>query len=184
MNTTITTARLVLIPLDDDHVDRLLDHFRDPHVRRYLLDDMLVDRAWVANEVLTSRARFDAGGLGLYAAFPREAPDVLAGFAGFRPFYEPPILQLVYALGPAHVGRGLATEMGRAVIDAAFAGHGFSEVRASTDEPNQASVRVLERLGMTLVSREAGEIWTQLHFVLPRPGRPSTAREPDPQGLT
>jgi [ribosomal protein S5]-alanine N-acetyltransferase len=164
-----TPARIVLSPFADAHVDPLLAFFRDPHVRRYLLDDSLVDREWVEGEVRASRERFEAGSLGLYAAHLREAPDALVGFVGFRPFYEPPVLQLVYGVSPAHVGRGIAGEMAKAVIDLAFGDLGFREVRASTDEPNRASVRVLERLGMTLVATEPGEHWPQLHFVLERP---------------
>ena len=169
MTRAITTTRIVLSPFAETHVDSLLELFRDPHVRRYLLDDSLVDRAWVKEEVRTSRERFEAGSLGLYAAHLHEAPDALVGFAGFRPFYEPPVLQLVYGIAPAYVGRGLATEMARSVIDVAFNERGFRDVRASTDEPNRASVRVLERLGMTLVATGPGELWPQLHFALEPP---------------
>ena len=169
MTGTVTTARIALSPFADTHVDSLLEFFRDPHVRRYLLDDSLVDREWVEEEVRSSRERFDAGSLGLLAAHLREAPDALVGFAGFRPFYDPPVLQLVYGIGPSHAGRGLATEIARAVIDVAFNERGFREIRASTDEPNRASIRVLERLGMTLVATEPGERWLQLHFTLERP---------------
>ncbi len=169
MTGTVTTARIALSPFADTHVDSLLEFFRDPHVRRYLLDDSLVDREWVEDEVRASRERFDAGSLGLYAANLREAPGTLIGFAGFRPFYQPPVLQLVYGVGPAYVGHGLATEMARVVIDVAFNERGFREIRASTDEPNRASVRVLERLGMTLVATGPGARWPQLHFALERP---------------
>jgi [ribosomal protein S5]-alanine N-acetyltransferase len=165
----LTTPRTLLTPFADAHVEPLLALFRDPAVRRYLLDGSLVNRDWVEGEIRSSRERFGAGSLGLYAAHLRDAPDVLAGFVGFRPFYEPPVLQLTYGLAPAHVGRGLATEIAKAAIDVAFGDRGFAEVRASTDEPNQASVRVLERLGMRLVATEPGELWPQLHFVLDRP---------------
>ena len=170
MTETLATPRTVLTPFADAHVDPLLAFFRDPHVRRFLHDDSLVDRQWVEAEVRTSQERFEAGSLGLYAAHLREAPHILVGFAGFRPFYEPPLLQLVYGIGSGHVGRGIATEIAQAVIDLAFGELGFREVRASTDEPNLASIRVLERLGMTLVGTDPGEPWPQLHFVLERHG--------------
>ena len=115
--------------------------------------------------------RLSTGSIGLYAAQLREEPSRLVGFVGFRFFYEPPVLQLVYAVAPAHTGRGIAGEMARAVIKLAFSRYGFHEVRASTDEPNRASVRVLERLGMKLIATEPGDRWTQLHFVLRAPAR-------------
>ena len=173
----LISSRITLRPFADAQVDALLAFFRDPHVRRYLLDDSLVDREWVEEEVRTSGERFAAGSLGLYAANLREAPDALVGFAGFRPFYEPPVLQLVYAIGPEYVGRGLATEIARAVIDVAFTERGFREVRASTDEPNRPSVRVLERLGMQLAATGPGELWPQLHFVLERPSPAAGSEE-------
>lgn len=43
---------------------------------------------------------------------------------------------------------GLATEASRAVMRYAFEDLGFAEVVASTDAPNAASIRVMERLGM------------------------------------
>ena len=138
-------------------------------MRRFLLDDAVVDRAWVEGEIKASQARFAAGSIGLYAAHPRDEPDRLVGFAGFRPFYEPPVLQLVYAVAPAHTGRGIAQEMAHAVIDLTFSRYGFQEVRASTDAPNLALVRVLERLGMTLIATEPGQRWAQLHFALRAP---------------
>jgi RimJ/RimL family protein N-acetyltransferase len=148
----------------------LLALFRDPHVRRYLLDDVVVDRAWVEAEVQASEERFATGSIGLYTAHLRDEGGGLVGFVGFRPFYEPPMLQLVYAVAPTHLRRGIAGEMARDVIELAFSQYGFAEVRASTDEPNRASVRVLERLGMKLIATEAGEPWRQLHFALPPPG--------------
>lgn len=163
------TARLRLQPFSEDPLDALLDFFRDASVRRFLLDDALVDRAWVTAEIKESRERFAAGSLGLYAAYPRDASDSLVGFVGFRPFYDPPVLQLVYGVAPQYVGRGFASELAKAAVDLAFSEHGFTEVRASTDEPNHASVRVLKRLGMRLVSTSPGERWPQLHFLLPRP---------------
>ncbi len=163
------TARLRLQPFSDSQIDALFDFFRDASVRRYLLDDAQVDRAWVAAEVKDSHERFDTGSLGLFAAYPKDASDPLVGFVGFRPFYDPPVLQLVYGVAPDYVGRGFASELAKAAVDLAFSEHGFTEVRASTDEPNHASVCVLKRLGMRLVSTSPGERWPQLHFLLPRP---------------
>ena len=56
--------------------------------------------------------------------------------------------QLLYALDPGSWGRGLATEASTAVIDYAFDELGSRELLASTDPPNRASIRVMERLGM------------------------------------
>jgi ribosomal-protein-alanine N-acetyltransferase len=163
----LTTPRLTLTPVAPEHIDVLWAIFRDPHVRQYLLDDAVVEREWVEEEVRTSQARVAQGSLGLYLCTLQKSGDPV-GFVGFRPFYESPVLQLLYGLLPGFTGQGLATEMAQAAVDLAFAAHGFAAVRASTDEPNRASVRVLERLGMTLIGAEDGPRFRQLHFELPR----------------
>jgi RimJ/RimL family protein N-acetyltransferase len=165
--TPIVTERVVLTPFDRGDAPALLALFREPAVRRYLLDDEVVDQAWVEGEIENSRARFAAGGLGLWMARDRASGEVL-GFAGYRDFYDPPVEQVVYGLATATTGRGLATEVTRAMIDHAFLDPARAEIRASTDEPNLASVRVLERLGFARRSREPGPRGAQLHFVLTR----------------
>ncbi|WP_438028155.1 GNAT family N-acetyltransferase [Sorangium sp. So ce233] len=84
------------------------------------------------------------------------------------PVYDPPVLELLYALAPGFTGQGLATEMAAAVLDLAFEERGLALVRASTGAPNLASIRVLERLGMTPAGESPGPRWPQLHFQLSR----------------
>lgn len=160
------TARLDLVPFAADDADDLLALFRDPHVRRYLLDDILVDEEWVQGEIRASQERFDRGELGLLAARLR-TDGALVGFVGLRPFSEPEP-QLIYGILPAYTGKGLATEMARAVIDAAFLCQGAPSVLAATDVPNIASARLLDRLGFTFLDRAPGPSHEQLRFVLPR----------------
>jgi RimJ/RimL family protein N-acetyltransferase len=163
----VDTERLRLAPFAPADEDALLALYRDDHVRRYLLDGALVDRAWVRAEIEASQRRFAAGSLGIFAARVRD-DDRLAGFAGFRPDHQPPVLELLYALLPAFCGRGLAAEMARAMLRLAFDGRGHDAVRAAVDVPNHASIRLLERLGMTVERTSPGAFGPMLHYVLPR----------------
>jgi [ribosomal protein S5]-alanine N-acetyltransferase len=163
----IRTARLTLTPLAVTDAGVLLGLLRAPAVRRYLLDDEEVGPAFVRQVIEDSDAAFATGGAGLFLA--RDEAGATVGLAGFRSFFEPPELQLLYALHPSRQGQGYATEMGRALIDLAFDELGFAEVRASTDAPNQSSVRVLERLSMSLVRREPGPRHETLHYALQKP---------------
>jgi RimJ/RimL family protein N-acetyltransferase len=52
-------------------------------------------------------------------------------------------------------GRGLATEIARAMIEYGFETLGLGVISASTDTPNAASVRVLEKCGFTFDRRAA-----------------------------
>lgn len=164
----LLTERLALEPWSEEDADALLALAREPQVRRFLFDDRVVDREWVDDACRASTARFTSGSIGLFVVRVLDQPGVLAGFTGFLPVYDPPVLELVYALAPYFHGRGLATEMARAMIALAFTRHGFDVVRASTDEPNFASIRVLERLGMAAAGCTPGPRWPQLQFELPR----------------
>ena len=71
---------------------------------------------------------------------------------------------LGFYLARAYWGRGLATEAGRA-----FVSFGFDELRLSrmvtaVQVGNDASVRVLEKLGFVLVRTEKGEFRSFYHF--------------------
>jgi len=151
---TLITARTVLRPFVEADEDELLALFREPAVRRYLLDDEQVSAEWVRAEITSSRARFDAPGTGLWA-IRATGHQAIIGFVGFREFGDPPQLQLLYGLLPLYWGRGLATEAARAVCDHARRELGLTEIRASTDVANEASARVLLRLGMRQVRTTA-----------------------------
>ncbi|MDH3599222.1 MAG: GNAT family N-acetyltransferase [Candidatus Tectomicrobia bacterium] len=168
----VKTARLVLRPVHSLEAAELHALLVNEEVRRYLTDGAIVSREWVEGVIRDSDASFTERGLGLWSAREHGTTSII-GLTGFRDFYDPPVFELLYALRPSHWRRGFATEMAQAAIDHAFTHTRLTEVRASTDEPNQASIRVIERLGMRSYGRTSmadSELicWDQLHFVLPR----------------
>jgi RimJ/RimL family protein N-acetyltransferase len=174
MQYVITSARLVLRPVHMAEAAELHALFVHEDVRRYLTDGVAMSRAWVEGIIRDSTVLFAERGLGFWSAREHGAPLII-GLTGFRDFYTPPVLELLYALRPSHWHRAFATEMAQAAIDYAFRHAGLREVRASTDAPNQASIRVLERLGMHPHGRTAqaeadaqGVCWDQLHFIVSR----------------
>jgi RimJ/RimL family protein N-acetyltransferase len=163
----LATARLQLAPFRDADADALFRFFRDPHVRRYMLDGTIVERDWVVEEIAASRARFAAGEPGLFAA-RLPATRELVGITGFRR-YEGQGVELVYALLPTFCGSGFATEMARAMVELAFGRLGWREVHATIDAPNRDSVRVVEGLGFARYGEMPGAFGTMLRFVLRAP---------------
>lgn len=148
----VETARLTLVPLSLDDVDALHQLWTDPDVRRYLWDDVVISRDRAEETVLTSIESAERSGAGLWLV--RSKPgDELIGFCGLilRAGEEAP--ELMYGIVKPWWGRGLATEASCAALEYAFGVLGADRVTAMTDSPNVASVRVLERLGMRLVSR-------------------------------
>lgn len=159
-----TTARLRLEPFAPSDAPQLYDLFRHPEVRRYMLDDALVDEGWVAREIEASRARFAEGRLGMFAVRPRSGGPSLVGIAGFRLYSGPDDLQLLYALDPETAGQGLAQEMVGAVVELALEVVGFERVVATVDVPNRGSIKLMERLGFTPFGRAQGPNHPMLLF--------------------
>ena len=153
MSLELYSTRTVLRPFTESDSLELLALFRDPDVRRYLLDDSLVTLEWVRDEIQTSAERFTRNGSGLWSVRLKQE-DGIAGFVGFREFFDPPQLQLLYGLLRDYWGRGLATEVAARMCTEAFDILGFETVKAATDAPNSASSRVLTRLGFELVPEE------------------------------
>jgi ribosomal-protein-alanine N-acetyltransferase len=148
----IETARLRLRPFTTDDIDGLHRLWTDPGVRKYLWDDEVISRQQVSSVVDESMSLFEASGFGLWGAFPREG-ETLIGFCGYWFFHDPPQLQLLYGVAPSHWGKGLAAEAARAVIKYGFEELSFDRVIASADAPNLASLRVMEKAGMTFDKR-------------------------------
>jgi len=95
----------------------------------------------------------------------------LVGEAGLFPLSPGgPDISLGYAFGPAHWGRGYATEAARAVLDEAFGPLRMKRVVAITREANAGSRNVLRKLGFRMDG--CRHIWgaEQLYFVLDREG--------------
>jgi RimJ/RimL family protein N-acetyltransferase len=186
MQHIITSARLVLRPVHLAEAAELHALLVQEEVRRYLTDGVAMSRAWVEGIIRDSAASFAERGLGLWSAREHGA-HLIIGMTGFRTFYDPPVLELLYALRPSHWHGAFATEMARAAIDYAFQHAGLREVRASTDAPNQASLRVIERLGLQPHGRtaqaDAGQVcWDQLHFIISRAEWQCRYAVPPPHG--
>lgn len=164
---TLSTSRLQLTPFRAADLDELHDFFRDIEVARYLLDGQQVPREWVEDEIGTSIERFDSEGAGLWAT-RLVGESEICGIVGFRPFFDPPELQLLYAFLPSRWGQGLAIEAASAAMQYAFEELGFDEIRAATDEPNEASIRVLERLGFGQWKSTEGEPHRTLFYRIER----------------
>ena len=62
-------------------------------------------------------------------------------------------IELGYVISPAHWGKGYATEMLRGAVVDLFS-RGYQEVVAGAFEENKASMRVMEKAGMTRITLE------------------------------
>lgn len=158
----LRTDRLTLRPArsaDGHTLHRLWD---DPLVRRYLFDDMLVTQD-AAAALLAKCLRHAGEGCGLWLILAGADQEVV-GCAGLLPAtvaaqFEPRLAgqcELLAALRPSAWHRGYATEALAALRDHAFGTLRLPALVAVNDLPNQASARMLRRLGFSLLSEVAG----------------------------
>jgi RimJ/RimL family protein N-acetyltransferase len=148
-------ARVRLRRAEIDDVDLLHQMWTDPEVRKYLWDDIVIPRDRAAEVVDRSAVSFAERGFGIWVIETLDGREPI-GFVGFRPSELEPgddAPELLFGLLPDWWQQGLATEAVQAALDIGFSTLGFTRVVAATDAPNEASVRVLERIGMRLVRR-------------------------------
>ena len=158
----LQTDRLTLTPFAEAELPELHALFIDPDVRRYLLDDLIVEETWTADVVEKSIAMFQNLGYGLWTVRETGQRPII-GFCGYWRFeHLPHPLQLIYGLLPAWWGRGLATEAARTMLNYGFETVGFTEIIAATDVPNRASVQVMERLGMTHLETDEATVYYRI----------------------
>ena len=142
---TLQTERLLLRPLRaDDLADLHAVVFSDPHV------------TWDhrARTEAESRAALDAKlrhvaehGFGMLAVEDRSGGELI-GYAGLQHLEGGPEIELGYYLGRRGWGRGLGTEIARALVRHAFADLRLDRVAAVVRPENDASQRVLAKAGL------------------------------------
>lgn len=142
----LETRRLRLTPLCAGDADALHRLWTAPGVRRFLWGGRVIPAERTRELIAHSESLHAQSGAGLWGAHLR-GEEALMGFAGYWHFHDPAELELIYGVAEEHWGRKLGSELARGMVRYGFEGLGFTEIRATTDAPNIASIRVLERLG-------------------------------------
>lgn len=156
---TLESERLSYRRLSQDRLDCFHSLAADPHVREFMLDGLVVERAWAVTVLEASDALFAERGVGIWLIYDGEEA---IGFCGFHSFEEPEP-QLLYAFTKPHTGRGYATEAARALIGK-VEGLGWTQIVSAVDAPNAASIRVLRKLGFVQVFSFPGAFGRQFCF--------------------
>lgn len=89
-------------------------------------------------------------GYGWWAVATREAPDDIIGFGGvaLMKYLDVERVNLGYRFGVSAWGKGYATELGSAALDYALNEQKLPKVYGLVRPTHQASIRVLEKIGM------------------------------------
>jgi len=169
----IRTARLNLREFLISDFEAVHAYSSDPRVTRYLFfgprdEDATADylEGLLASQRERPRNRFEL-------AVEEIASGHVIGACDLS-FIERHVVDLGYMLGIEKWGKGYATEIALALIDAAFFDLRAERVISTVDVNNGASIRVLEKIGMRWEAvfrkhRRAKNRWWDCHlFVLPR----------------
>jgi RimJ/RimL family protein N-acetyltransferase len=159
--TTIGTERLVLRRFAAGDLDTFARYRADPDVARF--------QSWQdytredAERFIEAMSRTDPGVPGEWFQFavawetsPARGMPGRSALVGDCALVldagDPPTAEIGYTLDPAFTGRGYATEAVRALVGYAFDRLGVTRVRAVADTRNAPSIKVAERLGMSLTA--------------------------------
>lgn len=147
------TKRMLFRPFVWDDLDDLYKLYSSKKVMRYVSVPRTYEetRQRLAKHI-NDRKTF---GFGLLAAIWK-LDNSFIGRCGLDPVIYSGEVQgdLAWMFLPEHWGKGLATEFGQQMIEIGFCDLGLKRIFATAHRDNLASIRVMEKLSMTYVSRQ------------------------------
>ena len=172
---SLTTSRLALSPATGEDLDAVWRVWRHPDVRRYLFDDVPVTRER-ASDALTAPLASGDPKVGLWTVRPQGSDEPIVGTVGLlRTTINAPhdpefrgTVEVMAAFEPDVWGRGYATEALEGIVSYAFGALGLLRLAAVADVPNEASHRMLERVGFRATGETAGPRHPLRTYVLTR----------------
>ncbi|MFJ6844920.1 GNAT family N-acetyltransferase [Streptomyces griseoluteus] len=154
----LETPRLILRRWREEDIAPMAAVHADPVVMRWIRDGSVRDEEQTRRGVLAWESEWESEGFGLFAVQIR-ATGELAGFTGLSvPGYLPELLPAVevgWRLGRSHWGQGLATEAAGAAVRYGFEERGLERIVSVAQVGNDASERIITRLGMRPVRETA-----------------------------
>lgn len=152
MNAPKSTDRLLFRRLREGDVESLLAVLGDPEAMRFSLSGA-IPKSEIPNWLRRRLLRCAEDRPSQYAVLDRRSGEFL-GFCGFLPFKDPDQeaeYEIGYRFRPSCWNRGIGTEAARSTLAYGFAESHLPAVVAVVERENVASVRVLEKVGMTYV---------------------------------
>jgi ribosomal-protein-alanine N-acetyltransferase len=149
----ILTPRLELRPFCEYDIPSISRILCDPLITQFIGGP--VSGSDAAKAVLKMRDAFQSRGWGTLAVVPLGQAEC-AGYCGVRPLTQTSDVEIAFALDSKCWNRGYATEAARACIDASFRALDIDSIVATVYPENEASCKVLKKLGLTIFSRVFG----------------------------
>jgi RimJ/RimL family protein N-acetyltransferase len=150
---SISTSRLVLRRWRDDDVAPMSAINADQEVMRWIGDGSIRDEHQTEAGIEAWERDWERYGFGLFALELRTAGELI-GFAGLAvPEFLPevmPAVEIGWRLGRPFWRCGLATEAARAALRFGLIDRGLQRIVSIAQVGNNASERIMDKLGMQL----------------------------------
>lgn len=154
---------VLLEPQLAEHAPELFAVLRDPRVYRYLDTEPPANEASLRTRLVRLEARRSPDGAETWLNWiVRNPSGVLVGYvqATISPDHS---ADIGYVLGAAHWRRGYGRAAVATMLDELQTGYGVTRMRATIERANEASQRLLERLGFAAGDDVPGT--SELQFV-------------------
>lgn len=161
MEVFLETSRLILRQFTDADVDNLFDLDSDPQVMRFINGGTATDYEVIKTRVLPKWLEYyqQYEHYGLWATLEKYSQEFI-GWFHFYPAVENAFavelnlvtadeIALGYRLKSASWGKGYGTEGAQALVAKGFNSWGVQKVSAWALKQNQASIRVMEKVGLS-----------------------------------
>src|SRR5712691_534509 len=163
--TTLRTPRLVLRRWRESDIEPMARFNADPEGMRWIGNGTVRDLEQTRAGIARIEREWEHSDYGLFAVEVRQTGE-LAGFTGLTvPYFLPeimPAVEIAWRLGQPFWGQGIATEAATAALQFGLLTRGFDQIVSIFQIGNEASERVMIKLGMSL----------HRHTIDPSTGRP------------
>lgn len=148
MTPPIQTLRLTLEPYVPEDEDEFVALFGDEDVARWMGDGPQTDEE---NRALFGRVFTHVYPYDKFDVWAVREGGRLIGHAEIKDTTDIDGYEIIYALARHAWGRGLGTELARALVSYGFETLELSEVHATVDANNSTSLALLQKIGFTQV---------------------------------
>ena len=147
VKTLIETERLILREITLDDKEDMLKLHSNPIVQKYTGDGMIESLEEMSAVIRTRIENYKKYGYGRWATFLKEG-NQFVGWSGLAYLPEFDEIDLGYRFLPEYWGLGIATEVSRAILAYGFNQLNLKRIIAIAMKGNEASIRVMEKVGM------------------------------------
>jgi RimJ/RimL family protein N-acetyltransferase len=147
---SLTSARLIYRPPLMNDAGRAFQIYSDPRTQQFNPSGPMRDPAQAHALLEAWIGHWAQHGWGWWAIAERAAPEQVIGFGGVAhyDYLGEARVNVGYRFAPEAWGKGFATELGHAALEYAFLTLGIDRVWALVRPDHQASIKVLEKIGM------------------------------------